>query len=188
MEYLQERAREGRASFVAIAIGVVLDRGLLRGNLGFDLKWQSATVHGQGHERFAASSASWIGQVILAVVQHWEEAKNQYLYAAGVVVSADEIVRALEQQTGKEFEVGRAYPDECVREAQRRIVRGFPDAGMFLFERSVLYDESLGAVKAFEAYDAKIKLALSGERLEDIIGSVLHEIEHHGGKADCGCD
>src|SRR5207253_2112023 len=59
IEYLQQQAKDGRIEWVGIATGTTLDRELLSGNLGFDLKWQSATLHGQGHEPFPASSSSW---------------------------------------------------------------------------------------------------------------------------------
>ena len=189
IEYLQQLEYLGGISWVAVATGSTLDHGILSGKMGFDMKWQSATLHGKGHERFAASSSAWIGQVVLAVIRQWSDLQNQYLYAASMITCANDIVQCFEKDTGKKFEVGRAEMDECVREAERRIDRGFPDAGMFLMERSVLYDESLAAVRPFEDDDddAKGKLGLEGERLEDVIKGIVHEYEHHGGNADCGC-
>ena len=187
VEYLKQVAKDGKFSWVAVATGVDLERGLLNGNLGFDLKWQSATLHGQGHERFAASSSAWIGRAIVAVIQHWQAVENQYLYAAGMMTRANDVVETIERATGKTFEVGRGEVEECVREAQKRIDQGFPDAGMFLYGRSIMYDERVGAVRPFEENDAKSKLGLDGERLEDVVKRVVHEQEHHGG-VDCGCD
>lgn len=188
IEYLRQLAKDGRISWVAIATGVTLDRGILSGHLGFDLKWQSATLHGKEAAQFAASSYAFVGRVILAVIEQWPDVENQYLYAAGLTTSAGEIVKGLEKSTGKSFEVGRGEVTECIHEAERRIELGFPDAGMFLMERSVLYDEDLGATRPFEEVDAKSKLGLDKERLEDIINAVVHDYEHHGGQAGCGCD
>lgn len=188
IEYLTRASKAGEISWVAVATGVDLERGLLNGNLGFDLKWQSVTLHGTGHERFAASSSMWIGRVIIAVIQHWQAVENQYLYAAGMTTTADDIVAEIEKNTGKSFEVGRGEVDECVREAQKRIEQGFPDAGMFLYGRSIMYDDSLGAVRPFEENDAKDKIGLKSEKLEDVIKKVVHEHNHHGGGVDCGCD
>jgi hypothetical protein len=187
-EYLRQQAQAEHISWVGIATGVTLDRGLLSGNLGFDIKWQSATLNGQGHEQFAASSSAWIGKAVLEIVRHWEEVKNQYLYASGLVTTANDIVAAFEKATGKDLEVGRSDVEQCVHEAERRLKQGFPDAGMFLMERSVLYDESLEAVKPFQNQDAKHVLGLREERLSDIVHGVLHDEEHHGGKPGCGCD
>ena len=114
--------------------------------------------------------------------------QNQYLYAAGMTATANEIVEDFERETGKKFEVGRADVAQCVREAERRLDQGFPDAGMFLMERTVMYDTELDAVGAFEENDAKGKLGLEKERLKDVIHDVLHELQHHGGGGGCGCD
>lgn len=187
IKYLQEQAAEKRISWAAIATGVDLDRGLMNGKLGFDIKWQSATLHGQGHEHFAASSSSWIGKVVLAVIRHWQEVQNQYLYAAGTITTANGIVASFEKVTGKKFEVSRGDVGECVDEARKRIERGFPDAGMFLMARSVMYDESIRAVESFERDDGKGRLGLEEESEEDIVRRIAHEIEHHA-VGSCGCD
>lgn len=192
IEYLKSLSGDGgggssKLSWVGIATGVDLDRGLLNGNLGFDIKWQSATLHGQGHERFAASSSSWIGRVVLAVIQHWDTVANRYVYAAGLTTSGDEVVAALEKATGQEFVASKGDVKDCVREAEARIERGFPDAGMFLMRRSVMYDEEIGAARAFEQEDAKKTLGLEAEKLEDIIDFVNHEFAHHQ-QGGCGCD
>ncbi|KAK3708965.1 hypothetical protein LTR37_011129 [Vermiconidia calcicola] len=188
IKYLERQADDGHISWVAVATGSALDRGLLSGNLGFDLKWQSATLHGEGTERFAASSSAWIGRVVLAVIERWQEVKNQYLYVAGVTTSANEVIDQLEKITSKSFVAGRAEVEECVREAERRLEQGFPDAGMFLMERSVLYDQKIDAVRSFEESDAVSKLGLEKERIADTIKGVVHNQQHHGGAPGCGCD
>lgn len=149
-------------------------------------------MHGSGEEEFAASSETWIGRVVDAVLGRWEDVKGSYLYAAGMVTRADALFRSLEHVTGAEkpWTVDRGDSEQCVREARQRIDRGFPDAGMFLMERSILYDDSLKAWASFAKDDAKAKLGLGeGESLEQIAGRVVHEHEHHGGgKGGCGCD
>lgn len=179
IEYLKQLSADGKISWVAVATGVDLSRGLLNTNLGFDVKWESATLHGKGGERFAGSTSSWIGRVVLAVIQNWQAVQNQYIYASGLTTSGDDVVKAFEKATGKEFVASRQDVEECVREAEKRIERGFPDAGMYLMGRSVMYDESVGAVRPFEEDDAKSELGLKGEKLEDIVGWILHEMEHH---------
>ncbi|KAK4929098.1 hypothetical protein LTR49_004295 [Elasticomyces elasticus] len=186
IDYLKDLLIEARLEWVGIATGSLLDHGLRSGNLGFDLKWQSATLHGRGTERFAASSTKWVGRVVAAAVAQWDEVKNQYLYAAGLVTTADEVLECLEQSTGQQWEAGGGDVEDCVREAERRTERGFPDAAMFLMERSVLYDEALDAVGPFLTRDAKQTLGLRPESVVNIVVSAVHEHEHHG-KGDCGC-
>ena len=188
IEYLKALSQADKITWAAVATGLDLERGLLSGNLGFDLKWQSATLNGKGHERFAASSTAWVGQAVLEVIRHWKDVKNQYLYAAGMTTTANDTVISLEKFTGKEFEVGRGDVEDCAREAEKRMEQGFPDASMFLMGRVVMYDESIGGVKPFLDDDAKLKLGLKGETLDDVVKRVVHKHEHHGGKADCGCE
>ncbi|KAF2772461.1 hypothetical protein EJ03DRAFT_266333, partial [Teratosphaeria nubilosa] len=188
IDYLREVSdHDERFDWVGIATGISLDRAILSGNMGFDLQWKSVTMHGSGNERFAASSTAWVGEVVAAVIEHWHEVANQSVYAAGTVTSANEILRSLEALTGS-WDVGRGDVDECLREAERGIDRGFPDASMFLMERTVLYDESLGAVEPFCKRDAKKHLGLGdGENVFDVVKQALHQHKHHG-KEGCGCD
>ena len=187
IDYLNQLSAEGKLEWVAIATGVDLDRGLMNGKLGFDIKWESAAIVGSGTETFAASSGAWTGKVVLAVLRHWESVKNSYLYAAGLITSVDAIVAAFEKATGKSFVTSKTDVEDCVREAERRIDRGFIDAGIALMGRSVMYDRSIEAAKPFEDADAKGRLGLDGEKLEDIVEWVLHELKHHD-NGGCGCD
>ena len=122
------------------------------------------------------------------MIERWQEVKNQYLYVAGVTTSANEVIDQLEKITSKSFVAGRAEVEECVREAERRLEQGFPDAGMFLMERSVPYDQKIDAVRSFEESDAVSKLGLEKERIADTIKGVVHNQQHHGGAPGCGCD
>jgi hypothetical protein len=173
--------------WVAVAIGCILDSMLISGDLGFDLQWQSATIHGTGNERFAATSLGRVGVVTASVIRNWNEVKNQYIYAAGVLVSAKEILASLERLTGSTWSAGFSDVEGCVREGESRIERGFPDAGMFLMERSILYDEQLDAVCAFQDQDAKEILQLEPDDVNNIVGEALHSFKHRG-KPGCGCE
>lgn len=163
--------------------------------MGFDIEWQSATIHNSGNERFAASSSSWPGKVALSLIEHWEAVQNLYLYIPGLITTANAILEEFKRQTGgKEWIAGKVSVEDILREAEGRFARGFPDAGIFLLERSVLFDdegEGLGAVRPFVVEegeeDWKGKLGLEGERLEGIVEGVLHDFREHG-KGGCGCD
>ncbi|KAK5152462.1 hypothetical protein LTS14_008409 [Recurvomyces mirabilis] len=186
IEYLRQCSGQGKIEWVGLAMSCLLDHGILSGNLGFDLKWHSATLHGSGDEHFAASSTPFVGEAVFAAVQHWEEVKNQYLHTASMSTTTNTVLAALEVVTGKQWEAGRSDVEDCVREAERRVERGWPDAGMFLMERSVLYDEGLDALKPFLDHDAKDMLKLRGEDVEGLVKEVVHQHKHYG-KGDCGC-
>ncbi|KAL1797211.1 hypothetical protein ACET3X_003817 [Alternaria dauci] len=172
--------------WTAIATGYTLDTHLISGNMGFDMEWHSATIHGTGTELFPASSLERLGQVVVRAIQHWNEVKNQYIYAAGMITSANEVLRSAEKVTGRKFTVGNYDVEECILEGQKRIEKGYPDSGMFLLERSVLYDETLEAPKPFRDWNANGILGLTAESVETIVNTAYHDFKHHG-KPGCGC-
>ena len=172
--------------WVGVATGYTLDTGLISGNMGFDLEWHSATVHGRGTETFAASSLQRVGQVASRIILHWEEIKNQYIYAAGFLTSANEVLRGAEKATQHEFTAGNYDVEDCVREGETRIHRGFPDSGMFLLERSILYDEQLNAAEPFKMRSSNRVLELVPESVDTVVANAYHDFKHHG-KPGCRC-
>ena len=191
-------------SWTAVAVGHILDTGLLSGNLGFDLAWRSATFHGPGDVSFPASSSPWIGRVVCALLAHWDGpgVKNTYLRLAETITTPNALLEALETFTGGPWSAekgGEEHVEACVREAEKRIERGFPDAGNFLMERSLLYDASVDAVGAFrreEEEEGGVRGLLGldggdeGRALEEVVSRVVREWEKKGkaGVGGCGCD
>jgi hypothetical protein len=188
LEYLQNNILPATPGFdwIGIATGYTLDTNLISGDLGFDMQWHSATIHGIGTEPFAASSLGRVGKVVVQVIQHWTEINSHYIYAAGVVTSANEILRAVERATGQQWAVGNHDVEDSVREGMARIERGFPDAGMALLERSVLYDEQLNASGPFQSQSANDVLQLHPESVDTIVQTAYHDLQEHG-KPGCGC-
>jgi hypothetical protein len=187
IDHLQQLSKSSPDfEWAAAATGCTLDKVLISGNLGFDFEWQSATIHGIGTEKFAASSLERVGQVVARMVEHWDTVKNQYIYAAGVLTSANEILRSAEKAMQREWTVGNYDVEECIREGEARIQRGYPDSGMFLLERSILYDEALGADEPFQTRSANATLQLAPESVEGIVTRAYHDLQHHG-KPGCGC-
>ncbi|KAH6633475.1 isoflavone reductase family protein [Boeremia exigua] len=187
IEHLRAASKgSSRFDWVGVATGYTLDTGLISGNLGIDMEWHSATIHGIGTEVFAASSLLRVGQVVASVIAHWEEVKNQYIYAAGMLTSANEILRSAEKTTRREFTVGNYDVEDCIKEGQARIERGYPDSGMFLLERSILYDEQLGAAEPFESSSSNELLQLASESVETTVAKAYHDLKHHG-RPGCGC-
>lgn len=186
IEHLQAASKIANFEWVGIATGYTLDTGLISGNMGIDLEWHSATIHGIGTETFAASSLQRVGEVVAHVIDHWPEVANQYIYAAGVLTSANEVLRSAEKATQREFTVGNYDVEECIKEGQARIERGYPDTGMFLLERSILYDEELDAVEPFKSRSSNKLLQLEPESVETIVANAYHDLRHHG-KPGCGC-
>ncbi|USP78681.1 hypothetical protein yc1106_05955 [Curvularia clavata] len=172
--------------WTAISTGYTLDANLLSGDMGFDMEWHSVTIHGTGTELFAASSLTRVGQVVARVIANWEKTKYQYIYAAGTVTSANEVLRAIEKATGQQFAVGHYGVEECIEEGQKRIERGYPDSGLALLERSVLYDKQLDASTPFRTHTTNDMLGLAAESVDAIVTEVYHSFRRLG-KPSCGC-
>lgn len=185
IEFLQDKSEQGRIEWIGLATGCDISRRLLDSNMGIDLQWQSATIFGSGSERFAASSPGFVSETIKAIISCWDDFRNQYLRISGLITSYREVIDALEEAMHCRFEAGYLEQDEGLNEAQRRIEGGWPDAGMFLLERSALADD--GCFKGFEKDQGVMNtLVLERESLATVISSVLHEFKHHG-KGGCGC-
>jgi hypothetical protein len=183
-----QKASQANPGFdwTAIATGYTLDVGIISGDLGLDLEWHSATLHGFGDECFAASSLERVGKVVASVIQRWNDVKNHYLYAAGVITCANEIIRSAESVTDCEWTVGTGDIEDCIREGESRIAKGYPDAGMCLLERSVLYDDELDASAPFQSQESNEVLHLSPESVHTIVENAYHDFRNHG-KPGCGC-
>ncbi|KAF3047951.1 hypothetical protein E8E11_009073 [Didymella keratinophila] len=186
IEHLRAASKNANFEWVGIAAGYTLDTALISGNMGIDLEWHSATIHGIGTETFAASSLQRVGQVVAHVIDHWSQVANQYLYAAGVLTSANEVLRSTERATQHEFTVGNYDVEDCIKEGEARIERGYPDTGMVLLERSILYDEELDAAEPFKSRSSNKLLQLEPESIEAIVANAYHDLRHHG-KPGCGC-
>lgn len=76
--------------------------------------------------------------------------------------------------------------EDSIREGQARIERGFPDAGIALLERSVLYDEQLDASAPFKSHSSNEILGLQPQSIASIVGTAYHDLQNHG-KPGCGC-
>jgi hypothetical protein len=188
LEHLENNVSKGSPGFdwIGIATGYTLDTGLISGDLGFDMTWHSATVPGVGTELFAASSLERVGQVVRSVIQRWEQINSHYVYAAGVVTSANQVIRYAQSATGQKWTVGNHDVEDSVREGNARIERGFPDAGMALLERSVLYDEKLNASAPFRSRSSNDMLQLQPEEVQTIVETSYRDLQAHG-KPGCAC-
>ncbi|CAA9958923.1 NmrA multi-domain protein [Pyrenophora teres f. maculata] len=185
IDYLQHMSKSA-FEWTAIATGYILDTNLVSGNMGLDMEWYSATIHGNGTEPFAASSLERVGSVVASTVDHWDEVKNQYIYAAGIITSTNEVLRCVEKVADRAFTVGHYNVEESILEGQQRIERGYPDSGMFLLERSILYDKQMHASAPFRTQNMNEKLGLSPESVEAIVEKAYHDLKRRG-KSGCAC-
>lgn len=179
LSYLREKSQENeKFRWTGIATGCLLERGLVDELLGFDLVWKSVTIYGGGEEEFPCSTVDGVGRAVLDVLQGLEEGRHarEYLYRSEFVTSQNEILMILDK--GGKWDIGRAEVEECIREGERRMEKGFFEGAMVLLERNVLF----GGIAELEHWGH------NGEKfeLERVVNGVFEGLERNG-KADCGC-
>lgn len=73
-----------------------------------------------------------------------------------------------------------------MREAERRLKGGWPDAGWGLIERCAIFDPEVRNAKAFVESDVNGVVELRAESAEEIVKETVHPWKHQD-KGDCGC-
>ncbi|KAH9861283.1 hypothetical protein IAQ61_011020 [Plenodomus lingam] len=131
-------------------------------------------VSAQNHLRYLACKR--VGRAVACIIEHWDELK--------ITTSTPAV--PLHQPTCRECTVGNYDVEECTRKGEARTAKGFPDSGMFLLDRSILYDELLNASGPFISKSANRVLGLSAESVNEIVQNASHDPNHHG-KPGCGC-
>lgn len=171
--------------WIGLATGYPIDVRLVSGHMGIDPTWQSATVYGTGTFSFPASSTEFIGRAVASVIKHWNQFANQYLCLSGMQTTLNEVLRVLEKRVGREWSTIYVEAEKCAEEAEKRMQGGWPDAGMFLMERSLLSDEK--AIVAGFQHDVGVakQMGLAEDDLAMVLPKVLHDLEHKSG--GCGC-
>ena len=170
--------------WIGLATGAPLETGLTEGMLGYDLIWKTATIYGSGEERWAASTLAWIGRTVGALMERIQKGDviEEYMYRPEVVTCQKQLLKAIEEVDGKQWDVIRADVEECVREGERRMEKGFFDGAMLLLERNVLFGQ-IGDVKTWALDQGGVE----GEaRLKNIVQKIL-EMYRRNGRPDCGC-
>ncbi|KAK7563589.1 hypothetical protein IWX49DRAFT_566540 [Phyllosticta citricarpa] len=187
-----DEASRTQLEWVGVACGTILDAALVNGQFGVDMKWASAEVMGDGTREFGASSTKWVCRAVAAVVEHWDRLpRNRLLHVAGCVTTPNAVLRSLDAVTEQSYLVSFVAVDDAVREARKRIERGFVDKGAEMLERcNLLFDHpttALGAAETFKDRSAANGLlGLGQESVRDIVGVAVHQFRHMD-TVGCGC-
>jgi hypothetical protein len=95
-------------------------------------------------------------------------------------------LRSAEKATGRAFTVGYYDVEDSIAEGRKKIDRVFPISGMFLLERSVLYDEDLDTSTPFPIRQRGRHTGLEQQLVEVIIKKAYHHLKPLG-KPRCDC-
>jgi len=102
----QLAAEDDNFSWSALATGNFIDLSLKKYPIfGFEIPLRKARLVDDGTERLSAVTVADIGKAVRGILRQPEETKNRYLHIRSVETCQKEILAALQDQTGAEWEV-----------------------------------------------------------------------------------
>ncbi|EKJ69572.1 hypothetical protein FPSE_10283 [Fusarium pseudograminearum CS3096] len=162
-------------SWTGLSNGLFLDSGL-NSSYGFiDIRNRKFRMIDSGNEPFSATSLSFVGKAVAAILKKPEETANRFLNIAGVTTTQNEVLKIFEQVTGDKFDISHVSSTELERIGDEKIARGdFSAFGNYL-EQFLFADNAGNALKGDG--NAIGLLELEEESLEDVIKRVLANVK-----------
>lgn len=123
-----------------------------------------------GDKRFSVINEKALGQAVVAVLERPQATKNKYLHVASLETSQNEILSALEKETGTKWSVAHVKTEEVVSEAKAQLAAGDFN-GAFTLVRSMMVGDIPG-LRANYIKDTRLDndlLGLEFETVEDTI-------------------
>ena len=145
-----------------------LVRGMKLGFLGFDRQSHKATIYDSGDSQLSTTTLPTIGEAVRGILHHPEETANKFVYVASFTTSQNEVLRALEQATGKKWEIGHKSTAETAKLGQEKLQKGDPTAVYDLLRASLL-DGKHGAAYSETRTLANELLGLPKETVEGAV-------------------
>ena len=112
--------------------------------------------------------------------------KSQYVYAAGTVTSANDVLKAAEKAIVHEFAVGDLDAEECIQEARKRVDKGYPIRVYSCSNGAYCTTSSWAPWQIFRHAVRMSCCPPALESVEEIVATAYHDLKHLG-KPGCGC-
>ncbi len=145
-------------------------QGLKNGFLGFDLANKTAVVWDGGDKPVSFATEKELSNAVVSVLLKPDETRNKYLYTTSVIASQNEIVRALEKQTGVAWSVQNVSTDAELAKVHQQISAGdYSGAGTLAV--AILFSAGKGADMDFASKEG-FSNGLLGVKLQDIDSAV----------------
>ena len=148
-------------------------RGMKAGMAGFDLQAHKATIFDSGDSQFSTTTLPTIGQAVRSIMHHPDETANKFVYVASVTTSQNGILKALEQATGRKWEVEHASMAERAKTGQEKLRNGDIYPGVIDLIQASVFDERRGANYAKTRGLGNEMLGLPEETLEGMVKALL---------------
>ncbi|KPM37518.1 hypothetical protein AK830_g9037 [Neonectria ditissima] len=106
------KSQEDKISWVAIISGLMFDWGLhIPGFGGWDFKARTATIFDGGDIPFEATNLDQVGRAVALSLKSLGVTRNQYVYVNSFTATQNEVLKALEKVTGRDWEVSEGTVD-----------------------------------------------------------------------------
>ncbi|KAA8650352.1 hypothetical protein EYZ11_000697 [Aspergillus tanneri] len=165
LEYLKAKEGEG-LTWTGIFPSLLFDWGLGNGFLQFDIPNRKATIWDGGSKSFTLTNEKQLAQAVVSVLQYPQETQNQNINIASVETTQNEILAALEEETGAKWSVTSTTTDEQVSEARKKLGAG-DFSGAFMLVRATTY-ASIPGLQSNYVKDLNLSNDLLGLELESV--------------------
>jgi len=173
-EYLTElAAKHPDFSWTSLVCGHFFDYGLETELLMFNVRAATAEIFDGGNIKWSASTLKQIGKGVVGIFRALEATKNKKIYMQSFLTSQNEVLAALEQVSGKKFEVKQVRSEEYIREKKKRLDEGGEDKAE-VTEQLVAV---LGITRADWTGEKEFANELLGLREEDVEEEVRRTYE-----------
>ncbi|KAF4994748.1 hypothetical protein FDECE_13021 [Fusarium decemcellulare] len=142
--HLRQVASENPAfTWSCLGSGALLDTGLKSGTWGFSLSNRTATIFDSGKVRFDSAVLPEVASAVVSILKNPDITASRYLVVRNFVVSQNEILAALEDATGNNW--NRTYVDsnETKKKGWELLQSGQPAAGIpKIIQGSLFHDDN----------------------------------------------
>ncbi|KAF4630218.1 hypothetical protein G7Y89_g7926 [Cudoniella acicularis] len=156
-------------TWTGLSTGSFFDWSFRAGILGIDIKNKTARIYDSGNEPYSASTLSFIGKSVVAILKKPAETANKYLTVASITATQREILKILEEETGSQFQTTTVKTSDLENIADEKVAKGDGSAYVEYVIQWVFAD---GAGHAVKENAAKL-LGLEEEDLREEIKKVL---------------
>uniref|UniRef100_A0A0D2XL38 NmrA-like domain-containing protein n=1 Tax=Fusarium oxysporum (strain Fo5176) TaxID=660025 RepID=A0A0D2XL38_FUSOF len=169
VDYL--RSKESQISWSALIPGAFFDWAMSIGLFGFDIKSKSVTLIDGGTAVFTATILPTIAKATLAMLEHADATKNQYVYISSFHISQKDILDVVEKVDGQKWTVKHITSEDLIAQGNQRIAEGDLMGATDLVGGAALGKQALGDSRPWGLWDEK--LGLEKDDLEQAVKEVL---------------
>lgn len=169
VDYL--RSKESEMSWSSLVTGAFFDWAMRVGFFGFDLASKTATLIDGGTSVFTATTLWTIGRALVAILDHPEETRNQYIFVSSFNVSQRDILEVLEKVDDQKWAVKHVTSEEVINNGKKRLAGGDFAGIMDLTRGGAFGKQALGDERPHGFWNDW--LGLAKEDMEQIVREML---------------